>query len=586
MATYKTLDDIHRAIGTIMIDSKKSIHQTCFMFSTEGFLLSAGHGFHQHKYEAGSIFKVNMTTLGIETNAQLLEYKCDSEELLDYSVLQLLDKTVVNQIKPLVLSTEWKSRVRGKFDLIGYKSYIREFPLSISGSTSLIVKNNKIEAIQLNIQSQTLSGLSGGPVLVSNKGTRNYDVIGVQSEQFADKNIGLAIPISRVKKDSAIVSSYVQNTRASSIKLLGLDPDIFIKSDDDKFNHDRYFFIAAPTKGVSKNIDLIADDIFKLFGKEARKVDNDLNLVGIPGLSIANFNPEIIIGYVESSGVDLEELFKPPFKSIGNCKIRGLCDLTKGLINIDECGFEDNDVFNHITCIKLCDDQFEVYHDGVFDISIKIPDGEHEKVLQQLSNSLIDIYYDCKVFESIPILVSMFSSNDLRKEISKAKVEFCIQNDLTQYGMQIPNDAKYVSFASCCRHDPFSKIDLSKYNKVWHGFIEDFLFPPLLERKKNTTIQFDKTNMLDAIRQNPRMSCQINFKRLSSKIDECTFKNNQLYALVIFRRKCKDQEIKKNLHAILGRSNLIINSVAIVPQERFGQILKCRHYVKLFLFRG
>jgi hypothetical protein len=184
---------------------------------------------------------------------------------------------------------------------------------------------------------------------------------------------------------------------------------------------------------------------------------------------------------------------------------------------------------------------------------------------------IVDVMLDIQMFY-YHSLGKIFDTTSQKRNFSKLKVQFCKDFVIGNRFKYSSIFEQYCSFAFFCRNDDDS-FDYNKYINMWNDFVKSL---------SQTSFNIDISKLANDIIKKHPYGAQLSYRKIKQMLSQC--ENGKTYELIHVYKKPKSKKTKKTISVLLGKKNLKIGFIKIVPKNQKYQYIKQKNYVDIFEF--
>lgn len=540
------------------VTSSKLDEKTGFFFSKDGYILSCGHGVN-----IGETWDYSFSYQKKLYSAVCIESKYDISLGVDYSIFKSGEAEHFHLADTCELRTDFAGFLGHSIELYGF----HRVSLVLWGRADGLIRDGNL--FRCRIDENVELGMSGGPALVRGKKNKAL-ILGVQSHRLTDHHSHSIIsPISAIEKHSELIKRHfvrknfksIHNSRgiAQALKVNRYKLDCrksvgFILSDQRTSDASREIRNLIEQK--YRSVLMSHFEGTHTTSETAHRLDTCREITPNKKWSDIDFFCK------QLNGSQLKFLINCTNED-GICTV-GSCDqIHLSLIQQSETDSSSaNKPFN-----------LEVHTDIV---------NEAKQV--KAAHFGLDSVLDCAYFYNSNLL-KLFANLNYQAFLN-LKIRFARKKSLLVYGAPIHQDAKYVSFASCCRSTLADELNFKFYSKLWDEFIAE-----LTNSIDSKYIPLSQTSCNELKSMLKSSSCKYkgqlgkrHFNRLDKQYNKKCSSEEDLYALIICS-KSPGKQVQKQIDTLFEKNNTSKNDINIIASNDFSKLLTHAEHVDYTIFR-
>lgn len=584
--------DPHAASAVVRLPNGH--HQTAWLFSDMGYLLTASHALESLSFRVGDAIDIEFFA-GNAVKATIEEMLYRKADLIDYCIIRAPTSAHIN-IRPIEVDINWQGYGGAEFILSGVRSRTKNIATTLKGriaqAPAFRVDGKRPTAIQLDIQEEDIGGMSGAAICV---GGKNPKAIAIQSWQPSQmKTFAVATPIGRLLEHSKILREFNEERVAKSAQILDFEPADFAHYSKYKMEYpDRgtLFFIS-----LTKNCEFsssVYEQVYSRWNKLEERIDrtaSSLRWFLNPTKILRPFQTmQEFISLTDTKGTPIQNILQESIDKERCYRLfRVYVDLGDAVVVDNACDVPERPEVSHVlgvSCGKKTDRI--VAHVG-FDLHLELSTREPVVAAKQILLCIEDMLIDAIVFNSIGVLSHLFSGVEGRREFSLLKLKFATESEVIPFGLALPKSGiSYISLASCCRSSLSDESrDLERYFHLWrllvHGFIlrrfgrnlTDPAVPALTIEELRFRILGMKT-----------IGLQIPFRKIENQLSSGRYLQGELLCLARVNRRPNKTSLRRELASYFGYSQFHVGMVNVFRIEVLSQVRKYRDCIQTFFFR-
>ncbi|SOD99757.1 S1 family peptidase [Spirosoma fluviale] len=594
--------------------SIKNSWQTGWFFSSNGLIMTAGHGFSD--IENPNLLHYNIfTNSGRESlEAELIESQYVEEKAIDYAILKVVEssyKRFKSLRIPYIPLKDFSIKYINKlFVTKGFSEDISEdigFTFSGKVIDKVKLKSNDDYWIQLRIDSiHDWGGVSGAPIIVN-----NY-AIGLQSGQVDKAKVHcLAAAFNNIK------NRYVRESIYGGI---GLNIQDAVK----RFNLilvpqpeyiDRYTIFITDRSTVQNEIYLsIANDdafdeintvIMHLMQRFSGSEYNGLiKRSKVKFSRIQRKSSVDLLNYLETWGKENDPAWKNLVRVIididGNIisnhnkpdKLNEYLD-TSFIVGVDIKKTKNKNSLNTKVGPSF-DKQYELDYEDE-----KESDSSRSFFKKAVHNIIADVFLDTLYFYSHPIIRSLYSTISAKQSFSQAKAIFARDSQLLSYGNSIKDDDTFITFSSCARDSVTDKLNGDKFIEIWSRFVDGGIFNntptnnnPNGPNSKNTNEpeknkrKMREEEIIEILLKAPKLGGQLSRRKILGALKKFDSSLEEPFAFVVVTKRPKDSKALRGITSHFDRKpeNFKLKMCKFFTINDLKPLLVYSHLIRVFLF--
>lgn len=596
---------IERAILRIDLSDTARDLQSGWFFTSDGWILSAGHGFKPE--QVGQQFRVTLLSGEWSGVAILRELADGKGQLPDYALLQVEQGTPSQgAYVPVRLRA-----VKGVAEAICVGAVA-----AIQGGRSVRLEGNinmshpgrsGRSLLQFITPEFDRHGMSGAPILTRPKESKwaartrwlmhEWEAVGIQVTQTEDetsRSVAFGQPLSQVHCFSSLLRRLVG--RQANRDAFRRWP-LFVLEDD--------FFGTISTAELGKRVvfvvrEFINNSASKAVWNELQEkilsVEADLSdqIESVPWLHQDTVAPavDLIDGELQPVGGLNAHLDNPVDIVPGNVPwVRLAIDLTARLPNLNLTP-QQRESMSHVLAIRFPESETAWVSvpqnipsvDAVFHLS----NSSSPETADMVGNLVHDVLLDIAIFYGVRILPALFSGQEGAAAFSEAKVRFARENDLRPYGLVLPSGAiHYVPLSACARSGLDGTLSNPQLTRIWYSFICDYLLPAV-ERDDDGAVR--AAAPLEVVRKLHEVAPKQSFSdaRALEKIRQLSAKAGELCALaVVTSLPSRHSPLQRRALADkFGRKRAFRGLVCAFRFDDMGALFQFKRHIAVVFYRA
>lgn len=504
-----------KLLCTIDIDD---LHQTGFLCSSDGLILTAGHGFNTKSIAIGD--KVKITLFGKKScEARLIECKNEEEPyFIDYALLKMNGKLALEKKHIPHKIFDISNRINGSC-IRGFlktnKSRIEKIDFTNFRTSEL--QNEENWQFQGIIETYIdLNGMSGAPIC-----SKENKIIGIQSKQKPKSTLCIISPISRVVEYSPVLSKEIH--KESNMNKFFFSSDLLTRKYGKK-EHNIEFFLVYPEKLRCAYGNELSNRLFEAKYQWQKELDEKLKV--LKGLNKYLGHP-VRINYLTQ-----------PIHQEKTYVNRGIA-----LIDLDKLGSCSNPQQINLCCITTHDCECTLQYS--MNLTLSEDFSEDTEIIKDV---VFKFALEFLLLSATPITNALIDDNDTETSFSVFRTKKEQYFDEMGIRQQCPIISYY------CSEDSTKQLSLQNLNEEWIKFLE-YLFPAF---SPNTYLGEKMTHdqVMKKIKTTAKISGQIPDKVYQQLSDL----EDGRYFLVYVKHPPKQKKEKKALAQTLGKQKLTQHS--------------------------
>ena len=596
-ATERTIQD---ATVRIIISESTGEWLSGWFFSRQGHMLTAGHSFSDNDIEIGDVFSIEWDKSENKLSAKLVDFEFMPEKCEDWAILQVVSPSIINDYPAIPLQKQLNPAALSDVLMYGHPEFSKGYSSWARGKIlGTSIKNNTKGSsfCQIDLSSPiNLEGASGAAIVQKCK-RKGFVAIGIQTNQSnASESQAFFVPLNKGRLANQI--SRILKLLQKPLSL-GFDVDTLVNGKVKDKEVLRYALAKAPLCHIDEKGDKIISQVFRSKDKLNNEIQKEIRKTDWLPKSIKIKELDIFGSYkdnIASENISLYDLFdeNPLAVNRGPSLCRIVLDIGGNIQPNASRNFRSEHYLSHLVGI-LVKDEDAVSYDENYDFSITLSSENESQAVDKILGKIQDVILDCFVFHSIPILSQIFSCPDLRRNLSKLKVEFAHLANITPFGMPIDYDkASYISFSSCSRDTLLSNIDQSKYKKIWTEFINYVFYSDVTLLGNNpdsNLIGISSGSELYEILSSPflfnveRYSGQLSLSKLEHQFNKLKANNNETCFAAFAWNRPKRVKDRNALATLFGKKRCLQNMVSLFRSHDLQNVMRYREFVKVYCFK-